>query len=100
MSVMAFSIIPLVLLIGVLGFVFWIIMLVDAASRKFKEDTEKIVWILVIVLTGGIGALIYYFMVYWKDKTKSMRWFWVTLIVLVVLILLLFLLTLVTNTLV
>lgn len=40
---------------------FWIWMLVDCAQRDFPGDNDKLIWILVIVLTGGIGALIYYF---------------------------------------
>ncbi|MDP3966047.1 MAG: PLDc N-terminal domain-containing protein, partial [archaeon] len=75
---------PLIL-IGVLGFVFWVIMLVDASQRKFKDDSEKIVWILVIVLTGIVGALIYYFVIHIKDKNKSVKWFWWTLLGLVIL---------------
>lgn len=56
-------------------------MLVDAASRKFHSDSDKIVWILVIVLVGIVGALIYYFVIYFGDKTKSMKWFWITLLI-------------------
>lgn len=50
------------------AFVFWILMLIDCVKRKFKKDTEKIVWVLVIIYTGIIGALIYYFIV--KNKGK------------------------------
>lgn len=75
---------PLVL-IGVLFFVMWIMMLVDSATRKFKNDTDKVVWILVIVLLGILGALIYYFVVFIKDDGKSLKWFWITLAVLFVL---------------
>jgi prolipoprotein diacylglyceryltransferase len=57
--------------IGVLGFVFWILMLIDCVKRKFKEDVEKIVWLLVIIFTGIIGALIYYFIV--KKNNKKRR---------------------------
>jgi len=49
--------------IAILTTVFWILMLVDAAKRKFKEENEKIVWILVIALTGIIGSIVYYFAV-------------------------------------
>jgi len=58
------------LALAVLIFVFWISMLIDCLKRKFKEDTEKIVWVIVIVFTGVIGALIYYFIVKVKDKKK------------------------------
>jgi len=43
-------------------------MLVDCAKRKFKEDTEKVIWILVLIFTHIIGALIYYIVV--KSKKK------------------------------
>jgi hypothetical protein len=40
---------------------FWIWMLVSAIQNKGLEDTEKIVWIIVIALTHWVGALIYFF---------------------------------------
>jgi hypothetical protein len=52
--------------VSIFALVFWILMLVDCVKRKFKDDTEKIIWILVLVFTGIIGALIYYFIV--KNK--------------------------------
>ena len=70
-------------LIGVLFFIFWIIMIVDAAKRKFAESNDKIVWILVLVLVGWIGALVYYFVVY--RRHKSLKLFWITILVLFVL---------------
>lgn len=75
---------PLIL-IGIMFFIFWLIMLIDSAKRKFKNDTDKIVWILVNILVGVLGALIYYFVVYIKDEEKSMKWFWITILVLFVL---------------
>ncbi len=54
------------------AFVFWIVMLIDVVQRKFPKENDKIIWILVVVLAGIIGALIYYFMVKRKDrKTKK-----------------------------
>lgn len=49
------------LLIGVLGTVFWIWMLIDAALNEPSEGTDKIVWVLIILFTHFIGALIYFF---------------------------------------
>lgn len=40
--------------------VFWIMMLVHAAKYDIKD---KVVWILVIVFTGIVGAIIYYFVI-------------------------------------
>ncbi len=56
--------------ISILAFVFWIFMLVDCVKRKFKNDTEKIVWVLVIIFTHIIGALIYYFIVKYPKKKR------------------------------
>jgi len=53
----------LVIAFGVFCFVFWILMIVDAAQRKSLSDGERIAWILVLVFIGIIGALIYYFAV-------------------------------------
>ena len=39
--------------------VFWIMMIVDAAKRKYKDDGEKVAWILVVILVGWLGAIIY-----------------------------------------
>ena len=44
------------------GMVFWIMMIIDCATRKLP-DGERIAWILVLVFTGIIGATIYYFVV-------------------------------------
>ena len=49
---------PFVVL-GIVGTVFWIWMLIDCATNEPSEGNEKIIWILVIVFTHWIGALIY-----------------------------------------
>ena len=79
----------IVFLISLLFFIFWVIMLVDAATRNFKESAEKIIWILVILFVNFLGALIYYFVVYQKDKSKSMKWFWTTLFIILILLVIL-----------
>jgi hypothetical protein len=47
----------------ILSIIFWIFMLVDSIQHKYKDSNDKVVWVLVIVFTGIIGALIYYFVV-------------------------------------
>ncbi len=47
--------------LAILSSVFWIVELVDVARREFPDPNTKVVWVVVIVLTHGIGALIYYF---------------------------------------
>ncbi|MEM7626294.1 MAG: PLDc N-terminal domain-containing protein [Planctomycetota bacterium] len=49
------------LLIGVASLALWVWMLVDCARREFDGPNDKVVWILVIVLVGALGALIYFF---------------------------------------
>ena len=44
------------------AFVFWIWMLVHAVTNKGLGDGEKIAWVLVILFTHFIGALIYFFL--------------------------------------
>lgn len=60
--------IMLMLVMGVFilaALAFWIWMLVDAAMRtNFPTQGEKIAWIVVIALTGTLGALIYFFAAY------------------------------------
>lgn len=51
--------IPL-MLIGLALLIFWIWMLVDCATKEPSQGNDKLVWILIIVLTHWIGALIYF----------------------------------------
>ena len=54
-----FTLISMVL--SLLFFVFWIWMLIDCVKYEPSTGNEKIIWVLVIVLLNGIGALLYYF---------------------------------------
>lgn len=49
------------LVIGLLVLVFWLWALIDAIRNPALSDTERIVWITVILLTSWLGALIYLF---------------------------------------
>ena len=49
--------------LAILLFIFWIMMIIDCVKRKFKDENDKIVWILVLVFLHIIGAIIYYFVV-------------------------------------
>jgi len=51
---------PLIV-IGLLLFVFWIWMLIDAIKNPALSNTEKIVWVLVILFLHFLGAVIYFF---------------------------------------
>ena len=56
-----FAVWGLVALIGLALTVFWIVEIVDVLRREFRDPTLKIVWLLVVVLLHGLGAIIYYF---------------------------------------
>ena len=47
-------------LIGLALTAFWIWMLVDCATKETSVGNDKIIWILVIIFTHWLGALIYY----------------------------------------
>lgn len=49
--------VPVVLLL----LAFWVWMLVDCATKEPSAGNDKVIWILVIIFTHWIGALIYYF---------------------------------------
>lgn len=53
-----FLMFPLAIIL--IGTIFWIWMLVDCAVNEPAHDNNKIVWILIIIFTHFIGALIYF----------------------------------------
>jgi hypothetical protein len=58
-------------LVALAALAFWVWMLIDAISRTPSEGNTKLIWILVIVLTGIIGALIYFFVQRPKNPPKT-----------------------------
>ncbi len=51
----------IIISIALVGTIFWIWMIVDCAQNRFLDSNTRLVWILVIVFTHLIGALIYFF---------------------------------------
>jgi len=49
------------ILIGLLGTFFWVWMLIDVTRRCFSDQNTKVIWLIVIIFTHLIGALIYFF---------------------------------------
>ena len=49
------------LVIGTLGTVFWLWMLIDCATKEPSTGNDKLIWMLVILFTHLLGAMIYYF---------------------------------------
>ena len=62
---MAMVLLPLLLMlvfvpVVLLLLAFWVWMLVDCATKESSHGNDKVIWILVIIFTHWIGALIYY----------------------------------------
>jgi hypothetical protein len=47
--------------VGLAAFTFWVIMLAECAVREESNSLDKLIWVLVILATNIVGALIYYF---------------------------------------
>jgi hypothetical protein len=59
-ALLPFLILIPILLIGLAFFVFWLWMLIDCATKEPSQGNDKLIWILIIVFTHWIGALIYF----------------------------------------
>jgi len=46
--------------IGLMLMAFWIWMIVDCVRNEPSEGNDKLVWIVIILLTTWVGALIYF----------------------------------------
>ncbi len=49
------------LVIGLAFFAVWVWSLIDVIRSDFKGENDKLIWILVIVLAGILGSVIYFF---------------------------------------
>lgn len=59
-----------IIALGILATVFWILMIIDCAKRDFRDESTKVVWIVVLVLLGIIAAIVYYFAVKRPEDRK------------------------------
>lgn len=48
-------------IISLIGFAFWIWMLVDCATNEPSHGNDKLIWLIVILLANFVGAAIYFF---------------------------------------
>ncbi len=61
----------IILAICLMFLVIWIMALVDILSHEF-EGQNKLIWVLVVALTGFIGAILY-FIIGTKQKTDQKK---------------------------
>ncbi|ETA68551.1 hypothetical protein MettiDRAFT_2024 [Methanolobus tindarius DSM 2278] len=45
---------------GIIGTLFWLWMLIDCATKEPSEGNDKLIWIIIIVFTHVLGALVYF----------------------------------------
>ncbi|MBK7405956.1 MAG: PLDc_N domain-containing protein [Phycisphaerales bacterium] len=55
----AILLIPIFFLFGLACLLFWVWALVDAIKNPRLDSTTRLIWVLVILLANGIGALVY-----------------------------------------
>lgn len=46
--------------IGLVSMVIWVLALVDAIKNPRLTDNERIIWVIVILFTQCLGAVLYY----------------------------------------
>lgn len=47
----------------------WVLFLADALKRPdsvYASKDERLIWVLILILTGWIGIVLYYFLIYRK----------------------------------
>lgn len=49
-----------IIVIAIGGTIFWVWALVDCATNEPPQDNSKLTWILIIIFTHFIGALLYF----------------------------------------
>jgi hypothetical protein len=59
MPIVAFFLFLIFAGMGLAATVLWVWMIIDCATKEPSESNDKIVWILTIIFTHWIGALIY-----------------------------------------
>jgi hypothetical protein len=58
------------ILLAIAGTVFWIWALVDCAVKEPGQGNQKVVWILVILFTHFLGALLYV-LIRWPERLRE-----------------------------
>ena len=62
-----------IIFLGMFLFVFWILMIIDCIKRDFNTEEEKLLWVLILVLTHVVGAIIYYIAVVAQHKKRTRK---------------------------
>jgi hypothetical protein len=52
---------PLIIFVGLLSIIFTVYMLIDVVRRKFKKDSQKPLWVVLIIFLNIWAAIPYYY---------------------------------------
>jgi hypothetical protein len=47
-------------LVAFFGFIFWLWMLVECVTKESDQGNTKIVWVIIIIFTNLVGAVLYF----------------------------------------
>ena len=47
------------LFVGLVGTAFWLWMIIECATKEPDEGNEKLVWIIILIFTHLLGAILY-----------------------------------------
>lgn len=50
---------PFIGVFALAGLAFWIWSIVEVATKEPSEDQDRLMWLLIVLLLGWIGALVY-----------------------------------------
>ncbi len=53
------AIILIIFVVGFIGSIIWIWALIDCAKNEPSDGNDKLIWILIILFTHFIGAILY-----------------------------------------
>lgn len=59
-----------IFLIGLLATLFWIWMLIEVLTKESGQSLEKVIWVVVILFSHILGALLYFFLRRPKRKAE------------------------------
>jgi prolipoprotein diacylglyceryltransferase len=67
-----FAFVGFIWLLGILGLIATIWVIYDVITKQTKMDTtQKLIWVIVALFLGLIGAIIYYFVVKKEGKYEE-----------------------------
>lgn len=46
-------------ILGIVSFIIWIWALIDVIRRQFTNPSDKTLWIIIVVILGVLGAIVY-----------------------------------------